>query len=150
MNLSISECGKNIWAWIFWGLVFWLVLELGPFFIAGWVFKKTASELAGPYVAFAVPWGIAMPLIWRLRKWEEQGASPKRLARGWGLSMALFVIATGAAVFYSGVKLCRMDRLDAIVSFAATAFLGGGIVYFTLYHMALRRISSRTARNLGG
>lgn len=130
------------------GLVFLLVLELGPFLIAMVVLKKSAGELAGPYIAFAIPWGIVLPLVWWLRKWEEQGASPKRLARGWGLSIALFVIAIGAAVFYSGVKLFLIDRGDAIVSFVATGLWGGCIVYFVLYHMALRRITTRRSKDL--
>jgi len=145
MRLSISEFGKNIWSWLFWGLAFWLVMELGPFLIAERVLKKTAGELAGPYLAFAVPWAIMASLIWWLWKWEERGVSPKRLARGWGLSMALFIVALGVAVFYSGVELGLLDRKDAVVSFIVTTLWGGCIVYFTLYHMVLRRISARSA-----
>jgi hypothetical protein len=150
MNLSISEFGKNIWAWMFWGLVFWLVLELGSFFIAGWVFKKTAGELAGPYLAFAVPWAIMAPLIWRLRKWEERGVSPKRLAHGWGLSMALFGVALAVAVFYSGVELRLMDRKDAVVSLLVVVLLSVPIYYYSLYRRALSRISARSAGKVGG
>jgi len=150
MNLSISEFGKNIWAWMFWGLVFWLVLELGPFFIAGWVFKKTAGELAGPYLAFAVPWAIMAPLMWWLRKGEERGISPKRLAHGWGLGMALFGVALAVAVFYSGVELRLMDRKDAVVSFIVVVLLGVPVFYCTLYRRALPRISARSAGKLGG
>jgi hypothetical protein len=145
MNLSISEFGKNIWAWLFWGLGFYLVLELGPFLIAGWVFKKTANELAGPYLAFAAPWAIMAPLIWWLRKWEETGVSPKRVAHGWGLSMALFGVAVAVAVFYSGVALRLVDRKDAIVSFIVGVLLSVPIFYYTLYRLTLPRISARAS-----
>lgn len=147
--ISSAKARESIWAWLIWGLGFWLVLELGPFFIAGSVLKKTAGELTGPYLAFAVPWAIMAPLIWWLRKWEEQGASPKQVARGWGLSAAVFCVALGIALFYSGVKLGLMDRGDAIVSFIAMALWGGCIVYFTLYHIALKRISERAASKHG-
>jgi hypothetical protein len=150
MKLSFSEFGKNIWAWVFWGLVFWLVLELGPFFIVGLAFKKTAGELAGPYLAFAMPWAIMAPLIWWLRKWEEVGVSPKRLAHGWGLSMALFGVAVAVAVFYLGVELHLMDRKDAVVSFIVVVLLSAPIGYCTLYLTALPRISARSAGKLGG
>jgi hypothetical protein len=143
MNLSISEFGKNIWAWMFWGLVFWLVLELGPFFIAGWVFKKTAGELAGPYLFFAAPWAIMAPLIWWLRRWEDQGVLPKRVARGWGLSMVLFGIATAFAVFYTGIKFHLMEPRDAVISFFVMVLLSAPIFYFVVYRRALTRISSR-------
>lgn len=149
MRLSILRSRESIWAAMFWGLGIYLALELGPFLIAGRVLKKTAGELAGPYLAFAVPAAIIMPLIWWLRKLEEQGASPKQVARGWGLSAAVFCVALGIALFYSGVKLGLMDRGDAIVSFIAMALWGGCIVYFTLYHIALKRISERAASKHG-
>jgi hypothetical protein len=150
MNLSISESGKNIWAWLFWGLGFYLVLELGPFLIAGWVFKKTAGELAGPYLAFAMPWAIMAPLIWWLRRWEERGVPPKRLAHGWGLSMALFGVAVAVAVFYSGVELRLMDLKGTVVGFIVVVLLIVPISYWTLYRRALPRISARSAGKLGG
>ncbi|MGB6691060.1 MAG: hypothetical protein WBE76_24770 [Terracidiphilus sp.] len=150
MNLSISEFGKNIGAWMFWGLVFWLVLELGPFLITGWVFKKTAGELAIPYLAFAVPWAIMAPLIWWLRKWEERGVSPRRVARGWGLSMVLFGFAVGFAVFYLGINLHLIAPRDAVIGFVVTVLLSAPIFYFGMYHMALARISSRTSGKLSG
>src|SRR3954469_24448162 len=109
MKLAISASRENIWVWLFWGLGIYLTSELGPFLIAGWLLNKKADELAAPYLAFAAPMVILAPLIWWLRKWEEQGVSPKRLAHGWGLSMALFVAAVGVAVFYSGARLSLID-----------------------------------------
>ncbi len=131
--------------WLFWGLGIYLALELGACRIAAQVLNKTTGELVGPYLAFAVPWAILAPLIWWLRKWEEQGASPKRLAREWGLSMALFGVAMAAAVFYSGVELRLMDTTDAVSGFIAGVLISVPIFYFGMYNMALKRISSRAA-----
>ena len=144
-----AKARRSIWTWLFWGLGFYLVLELGPFLIAAWLLKKTAGELAGPYLAFAAPWVIFVPLIWWLRRWEETGASPKRLARGWGLSMALFGIAVEVAVFYSGVELHLMDQNDAVGGFIVALLLGIPILYLGMYYKSLRTISSRAAEKLG-
>ena len=145
MRISISEekARKSLWAWLFWGLGTYFVLELGPFFIASAIFKKTARELAGPYLAFAVPAVIVMPLIWWLRKWEELGALPERLARGWGLSMALFGVALAVAVFYSGVELRLVDLQDAVVEFFVSGLMAGFILYFVGYHRTLKVLTSR-------
>jgi len=147
--ISSAKARESIWAWLIWGLGFWLVLELGPFFIAGSVLKKTAGELTGPYLAFAVPWAIMAPLIWWLRKWEEQGASPKRLARGWGLSVTFFSIAVMVALFYSGVELGLMDRIDAEISFVVVVLLSAPILYFGMYHRALKFTSVRAVSKHG-
>ena len=90
------------------------------------------------------------PLIWWLRKWEEKGVSPKLLAHGWGLSMALFGAAVTVAVFYSGVEFRLIDKKDAVVSFIVAVLLSVPIGYCTLYLMALQRISARSAEKLGG
>jgi hypothetical protein len=140
----------SLWAWLFWGLPIYLVLELGPFLIIGYGLKKTVGELVGPYLAFAVPAVILMPLVWWLRVWEEQGTSPKRLARGWGLSMALFGVAVAVAVFYFGVELHLVGWGDAIVSFVVCVFLSVPIGYFMSYHMAITRFSSRSSAKIAG
>ena len=44
----------------------YLALELGPFFIVRQVLHKTVGQLAGPYLAFAVPMAIFLPLVWWL------------------------------------------------------------------------------------
>jgi len=150
MRLSISRSRESIWIWLFWGLGIYLALELGPCLIAARVLNKTAGELVGPYLAFAVPWAILAPLIWWLRKWEEQGASPKRLARGWGLSMALFGVVVAVAVFYSGIVLRLIDPTDAVGGFIAAVLLSVPISNFGMYYRALPRISARSAGKLDG
>jgi peptidoglycan biosynthesis protein MviN/MurJ (putative lipid II flippase) len=148
MRLSISRSRESIWVWLFWGLGIYLALELGACRIAAQVLNKTAGELAGPYLAFAVPWAILAPLIWWLRKREEQGASSKQLARGWGLGMAVFGVAVSVAVFYSGSVLRLMDPTDVVGGFITTVLLSVPILYFGMYHMALKRLSARTVEKL--
>jgi len=149
MKLSISRSRESIWVWLFWGLGIYLALELGACRIAALVLNKTAGELAGPYLAFAIPWAILAPLIWWLRKWEEHGASPKRLARGWGLGMAVFGVAVAVAFFYSGSALRLMDPTDVAGGFIATVLLSIPILYFGMYYTALRPISARAISKHG-
>ncbi|MGB6194588.1 MAG: hypothetical protein WBF42_19145 [Terracidiphilus sp.] len=135
--------------WLFWGLGIYLALELAACRIAAQVLNRTADQFAGPYLAFAVPWVIFAPLIWWLRKWEEQGETPKRLARGWSLGMALFGVAVEAAVFYSGTVLRLMDPTDVAGGFIATVLLSVPILYFGMYYTALRSISARAVSKRG-
>jgi len=145
MKLSISRSRENIWVWLFWGLGTYLMLEIMPFLILGLALKKTAAELAGPYLACAMPAAILMPLVWWLRRREDKGASPKRLAHGWGASVALFSVAMVVATIYSGVKLGFMDPKYALGGLVVSVLLSVPISYFTLYYMAMTRISSRAA-----
>lgn len=140
----------SLWAWLLWGLPIYFVLEFGAFLIIGLGLKKPVGDLVGPYLAFAMPAVILMPLVWSLRMWEEEGASPKRLARGWGLGMALFGVAVQVATFYSGIKFHLIDPDDAIGGFITAFLIGVPAVYFVMYHMALTRISSRLATKLDG
>lgn len=89
-----------------------------------------------------------MPLVWWLRVWEEQGTSPKRLARGWGMSVALWGVSVLVATTYSGVKLRLMDPMDALGGFVVSVLLSVPIGYFMLYHMVITRISSRSAAKM--
>jgi chromate transport protein ChrA len=138
----------SLWAWLFWSLPIYLVLEVGPFLIVGWGHKKTVGELVGPYLAFAVPAVIMMPLVWWLRMSEELGTSPKRLARRWVLSAAMFFVAVIVAVFYSGVEFRLIDPKDALGGFVAAVLLSVPS-YFITYRMMLRVISTRMARETG-
>jgi hypothetical protein len=138
----------SLWAWLFWGLPIYLVLEAGPFLIIGWGLKKTVGELAGAYLAFAVPAVILLPLVWWLRVSEEQGTSPKRLARGWVLSTAMFFVAVIATVIYSGIEFRLIDPKDALGGFVAAVLLSVPS-YFVTYRMMLRVISTRTAGETG-
>ena len=145
MKMSITRSRESIWVWLFWGLGTYLVLELGPFLLLGAALKKTAAELACPYLACAMPGVIFTPLIWRLWQRERLGTSPKRLAREWGVSAAIFGLAVVVAVIYSGVKLGLIDPSDAIGGLVVSVLLSLPIGYFTLHNMVLTRISSRAA-----
>jgi hypothetical protein len=138
----------SLWAWLLWALPIYLVLEVGPFLIIGWGLEKTIGELVGPYLAFAVPAVIMMPLVWWLRVWEKQGTSPKRLARGWVLSTAMFFVAGIVATFYSGVELRLMDPKDAMGGFVVAVLLSIPSL-FVIYRMALRVISTRATGETG-
>jgi len=145
MRISISRSWESLWVWLFWGLGIYLALELGPFFIAKQALSKTAGELAGPYLACAIPGVIFMPLVWWLRKWRERGMDPKRLARRWGVSTALFCVAVVVAVSYSGVKLGLMDPTDALGGLVVSISLSVPVLYFTLHYMVLKHFSTGAA-----
>ena len=145
MKSSNAGSRSGIGAWLFWGLGVYLVLEMGPFVVLGLALKKTVAELAVPYLACAMPAAILMSLVWWLRQREDQGASPKLLARGWGASVALFGIAMVVATIYFGVKLGLMDSSDAVGGLVVSVLLCLPISYFTVQHMAITRISSRAA-----
>ncbi len=149
MRVSIARSWTSIWVWLLWGLGIYLALEAGPFLLLGVALKKTAAELACPYLACATPAVIFMPLVWWLKKWEKQGMSPKRLARGWGLSMVLFGVAAVVAVSYSGVQLGLMNPMDAVGGLIVSVLLSVPISYFGMYHMVLTRIPSRTTGKQG-
>ena len=135
----------SLWAWLLWSLPIYFMMEFGLFLTAAWYLNKTAGELVGPYLAFAVPWIIIAPLVWWLRVLEEQGTSPKRLARGWLLSTTLFLVAVMIATVYSGIELRLMDPKDALGAFVVTVLLSVPSLYFVAYRRALRVISTRAA-----
>ncbi len=150
MKLSISRSRESVWVWLFWGLGIYLAFELGACRIAAQVLNKTADQLVGPYLAFAVPWAILAPLIWWLRKREEQGASPRWLARGWGLATVLFGVTAVIAVFYSGTVLHLMESADILGGLIVTLLLSIPILYFGMYHKALKSISARATNKRSG
>jgi hypothetical protein len=132
---------------MFGALCLYLALERGLFVIVKNVLHTTEGELAGPYLAFAVPGVIILLLAWWLRKWEERGPLPRRLALGWGLSAALFFSTGAIAFFYSAVKLHLLNPND-IASFIVVGAGGVLIASFSLYRSAITRISARSARNM--
>jgi len=149
MASSILRSRAKFWMRMFWALCLYLALELGPFVIVKHVLHTTEEKLAGPYLAFAVPGVIVLLLAWWLRKWEERGPSPRRLAFGWGLSAAFFFSAVAGAFFYSGVTLHLLNP-SKIGSFITVGALGVLIASFSLYYTALSRISARATRNTDG
>ena len=140
MKMSISRSWESLCVWLLWIIGVYLVLEIVPFLLVGLVFKKTASELAGPYLAFAVPCAIMAPLVWFLRRSERRGLEPKRLARRWGVSGVIFGTSAVVATIYCCVNLGLMDTKNALGILFGAVLLSTPIAYFTLYHTI---ISSR-------
>ena len=140
----------GFWAWLLWTIPISLILEVGWFLAVGLVLTKSVGELATPYLAFAVPSVVIMSLVWWLRIWEQEGTSPRRLARDWGLTMALFGVMVACAFFYSGVALRLINPKDALGGFVATVLLIAPISYFGMNRRALKTISKRSAEKLDG
>jgi hypothetical protein len=145
----ISRSRESLWVWIFWALVIYLALELSVFFIAALVLNKTVTELTGPYLAIAIPWMVFAPIIWWLRKFEER-VSSTRLARLWGLSMALFGGAEIVAIVYSGVALRFMTLNYELIAPILVLLPSLPILYFVMYHQALKHIGAREAMKQSG
>lgn len=121
------EKNWSFWKWLFWGLVIYSALEACAFFGAWMILKRTVREFSGPYIAFIVPGAVIISLVWWLNTWRERGAPLKPLARGWGLSMALFGVACS----------------DAMARFIVTTLIVVVIGYFSGYRTALNRITAR-------
>jgi len=130
-----------------WALCLYLALELGVFVLVNQGLRRGTEELALPYLAFAAPGVIGLLLAWRLRKWEEQGASPRRIAAGWCLSVVLLFSTVALSFLYSGVKF-RLFRPSDAKSFMVVALVGALIASFSLYRMALSRISARSKQQV--
>ena len=76
---------------------------------------------------------------------KEKGALPKRLARGWALSIASFLVAVTVATLYAGIELRVMDPSDALGTFVAVILLSVPTLYFIAYRRTLHVISTRAA-----
>ena len=146
MSMSISRSRESLWIWLFWGLGIYLAMEFLPFLLAKLVLNMAAADLAGPFLAFAMPAIIFMPLVWCLWRWRARGIAPKRLARRWGASMAIFSIAVIAAVGYTGAKFGLMEPRDAVGGFVVLVLLSAPVSYLTIYYLALGRFPAQAIR----
>ena len=141
MTSSTSRSSASIWLWMFWALGTYLALELGLFVVVSLALHTTEEKLVGSYLAFAAPAVIFLPLVWWLRKWEERGVPPKRLALEWGLCGAIFFSGIAAALLYSGVELHLLNPRD-VAGLAIIVLVGVFAASFSLYSTVLRRISA--------
>ena len=145
MTASSARSRADIRMQMVWAIGLLLVLDLVPFVIVKLALHASVRMLAGPYLAFAASRVILLLLSWGLRIWEERGAAPGRLALGWGLSVALFTSALAAVIVYSGAQLHLIGPSDLWI--VAVAYAAGvPISFFSMYHMALTRISARAAK----
>ena|SRR5882724_12414934 len=150
MRSSNSKSRANMRIKMFWAICFYLALELGLFVIVKQILHAPEGELVGPYLAFAVPGVILLPAAWRLRKWEERGASPRRLALWWGMLIVSFASAVLVAFVYSGIELHLIDPSDIVGGSVVAGVLLIPTAFFTMYHRVLSRTSARAARHMDG
>jgi hypothetical protein len=130
---------------MFWAIALLLVLELMPAIVVKEVLHVTMGQLVGPYLAFAGPAVIFLLLAWWLRRQEERGAPPGRLALAWGLSAGLFVFTIGVALFYSASALHLIDPRESWGALVFAVSAGTLVTSFTMYHKVLPTISARAA-----
>jgi hypothetical protein len=135
---------------IFWDICVYLTFELASALMVKLIFHKTAGQLVGPYLSIAAP-GVSFLLLVRwLWRWKERGPSPKQLALGWGLSIALFFLALSAAFFYSSVELRFVNSSDAVWVFGMMGVGGTTAGFLAGYTMTLQRISAKAVNNADG
>jgi len=133
-----------MWQWLFQSIGIFLMLEMASFILLGIALKKTVTELAGPYLALAVPCAVMFFVIWRLRQRAAQETSLQKLARSWGLSVGVFFTAVAAVMYYSSAALGLMRPKDALADLVLALLIGIPSVYFGVHKIARIRISATT------
>jgi len=149
MGTLSTNMAKNLWAKMFWAIVLYFGLVLVPVLFAMLVLHKTAGEMAGPYVAFALPGPIFLLLAMWLRVWEDRGASPRWLALSWSVCMLLFMLVVLCAIFYSGVELDLINLHDVAGSSVVACVAGALIVPFMMYRWVLKVTAARAEKRKG-
>ena len=138
------------WTKLFWMLALYLALVLVPAIVLKLIFHATLRQAAGPFLAIAGPGVIGLLLIFQLWKWEERGATPKRLALAWCLVIGTFAFATGTGTLYSASALHLIDEYGLVfvicMAFAASVFASFRLYPKMLEAAAARADSYRQAR----
>jgi hypothetical protein len=124
------------------------VVNLVPALLAAIVLKKSAGQIAEPYFALVAIQIVATMLAWRLRKWEERGGEPARVAFGWALMVAFLSCGAIATFVYSAAEFRLLDvraNWDVIL-FAgiATIFVSG----VSMYYQSLPRLVARASKRI--
>lgn len=119
-----------------------LILVLAVAFFAALILHKSASEMALPYLVFAVPGPIFLLVSMWLRVLEDLGVPPKRIAIAWTLMMMLFALAIDGATVFSGVELRLIDQQD-IYAFAVSGVFLTLITPLMFYRRILTTIAAR-------
>jgi hypothetical protein len=145
MTSTTPTMPGDVWTQMFWGILLYFALELVPAIAVKEVLHVTMGQLVGPYLAFAAPIVIFLPLAWWLRRREERGATATRLALAWGLFTGLFVFEVGVALFYSASTLRLIDPKELLGPFIFAVSAGMLVASFTGYQRARRTISARAA-----
>lgn len=153
MGPSDPQPQVNIWMRRFWDCAICLSWELVLFIVIKLLFRIPWGGVLRPYITFAVPTVIFFLLVVLLNKWERRTATPRWLALGWGLSVALFASMLTGATAYSGLQF-RFIGLDDLRFFGVVGLvvvLSASIpAYQSAYRSLLARISARVAKNTGG
>lgn len=146
MRWPIPNPRATVWIKMFWAIMIYLAVEFGLAFMVKIVLNKATGELVIPYLAFAIPIVILLPMALLLRKWETQGASFRQIAFGWVAFLAIFVFTINFAVFYSGVKFHLVDPGDAgffIVAAAIGTVVMCASMFFTVRTSLAARLRMR-------
>jgi hypothetical protein len=150
MSSSIAKSQVHPWKRLFRDICVYLLFECGLFVIVNRLVHATEAKLFGPYLALAVPGVIFLLLVRVLWRWEERGPSPRSLAFGWGLSVALFFLAVCAALFYSIVELQLDNPSDAVWTIGMMGVSFTVLGFSIPYKMTLERISAKAAKDMNG
>ena len=149
MGTLSASMPEHLWVKMFWAIVLYLGLILVPVLFVMLVLHKTAGEMVGPYVAFALPGPIFLLVSMWLRVWEDRGASPRRLALAWSICILLFMFVGLGATFYSGVELHLINLQDAVGGFVVACVAGALIVPFMMYRWVLKVTAARADKRKG-
>ena len=134
---------------MFWTTVLNFVFMLLPTVLVMLYFHKSEVEVAGPYLAFAVPVPVFVLLATWLRVLEDRGWSPRQLALGWSLMMFLFSLVGGVATFYSAIRL-RFVSPEGVRALAVVCVFLPFIAPFTIYRRVLKVAAMRAAKRSDG
>lgn len=146
MMSSISpSLPENFWRKMVWAIVLDFALWLVPALLVMVVFHKSAVEMAGPYLAFAVPVPIFVLFASWLRILEDRGLSPRQLALAWSLMTMLFASVIGVATVYSATQLHFIEPED-VLAFVVAGVLVALIPPFTIYRRMLNVTAARAAK----
>lgn len=147
---SMPSSRTNVWVKMLQAIGICLVVEFGLFAIIKYVLHVTWGELFPSCLAFALPTVVVLLAAWGLRNWEGHSLSPRWLALGWGLCVALFVSMLIAAVVFTGMKLRLINSSDLDVWGIASAvcILSASLaVYRQTYRIMLQRYSTSVAND---
>jgi len=150
MRSTIARLRANIWVKMFWAIVLFLAYVFVAALLVMLVLHKSAGEMVGPYLAYAVPGPIFLLVVLWLRAWEDRGASPKLLALVWCLCTTLFMFTIVGATTYSGVVLHLIDSEDRVAFFIVSGVMGAFIVPLTMYRRVLKVATERAAKRIDG
>lgn len=140
---------SDTWGKVFRSLPIIFFVPLVPAMLVMLILHKTAGEMTIPYLAFTVPGAVFVFVAKGLRSWEDHGATPRRLALVWSLSMAVFMVTVLGATTYAAFTFHLMPQEDAVGTFALAAVGGTLAAFFGGYRQVLKTATERAAKRQG-